>query len=297
MDIRYVQSFVAVLECGSIAKAARQLDLTSAAVAARIRALEEMLGVPLLRRSGRFVRPTAEGLRILENAHVVLRSVRDLQAVAQQVDGQTGELRLGVFVSAMTCILPPVLQRIYSRYPELAIFAEPGSSINLCHKVASGELDAAIVVEPQFAIPKTCEWHLLRSEPLVVVAPRKMKQRQAHELLQNEPFIRYSRSVSGGQLADRYLWDHGIHPRQRLEIDGLLAIVELVAAGIGVSLIPDWSSMWSPSLPVACIPLPGEAPVRKIGLIAARHAPSAALSKALAGEIADVLRKLGPAAR
>ena len=297
MDIRYVQSFVAVLECGSIAKAARQLDLTSAAVAARIRSLEELLGVPLLRRSGRFVRPTAEGLRILENAHVVLRSVRDLQAVAQHVDAQTGELRLGVFVSAMTWILPPVLQRIYSRYPELAIFAEPGSSINLCHKVASGELDAAIVVEPQFAIPKTCEWHLLRSEPLVVVAPRKMKQRQAHELLQNEPFIRYSRSVSGGQLADRYLWDHGIHPRQRLEIDGLLAIVELVAAGIGVSLIPDWSSMWSPSLPVACIPLPGEAPVRKIGLIAARHAPSAALSKALAGEIADVLRKLGPAAR
>ncbi|RYF57150.1 MAG: LysR family transcriptional regulator, partial [Comamonadaceae bacterium] len=63
MDIRYMQSFVAVVEGGSFAEAARRLDLTSAAVAARIKALEEELGVTLVKRSGRSVKPTASGVR------------------------------------------------------------------------------------------------------------------------------------------------------------------------------------------------------------------------------------------
>lgn len=265
MDIKYIQSFVAVVEAGSFAEAARKLDLTSAAIAARIKALEGDLGVKLVQRSGHSVKPTDSGMRILEGSRAVIRNIRDLRAMA--VDGdQPGELRIGCFVSALTNVLPPILKCLYERHPDASVFVTPGASVSLCGKVANGELDAAIVVEPQFSIPKNCQWQPFMEEPLVVVAPAHMANADAHELLATQPFIRYDRNIYGGQLADRYLRDHHIQPKQRLEIDGLLAIVSLVHEGIGVSLIPDWSSMWK-SLDVVRIPLPARAPVRRNGLI------------------------------
>ncbi|MDN7184142.1 LysR family transcriptional regulator [Caballeronia sp. SEWSISQ10-4 2] len=290
MDIRYIQSFVAVIECGSIAEAARRLDMTAAAVAARVHSLEENLGTPLIQRSGRTVRPTAEGVKVLESAQAVLRAVRDMRAVAQDGDAQVGELRLGVFVSAMVSVLPSLLQRVYAAYPHASIYVEPGASIELCRKVGAGELDVAIVVEPQFAVPKSCEWHALTEEPLVVVAPLALAGRDAHELLKTEPFIRYDRSVLGGQLVDRYLRDHNIHPRQRLEINGLLAIAALIDKGLGVSLLPDWPSMWSGGLAIARIALPDRAPVRRIGLVTARHSPHVSLARAFAREAVELFR-------
>lgn len=269
MDINYFQSFITVVEAGSFAEAARRLDLTSAAVAARIKALEDDLGVELVKRSGRSVKPTDSGMRILENTRSVLRQVRDIRAMATDRNNQ-GEFRLGCFASALTNILPPILKRVYGIHPEASIFVTPDASIELCRKVAAGELDAAIVVEPQFAVAKHCTWQKFMEEPLLVIAPAHMQGRAAHEVLVNEPFLRYDRSVYGGQLADRYLRDHALHPRQRLEINSLSSIAVLVHEGLGVSLLPDWSDMWQ-SLKIVQIPLPGRAPVRRNGLVWNRH--------------------------
>ena len=82
MDTRYLQSFVMVVDSGSFADAARRLNLTPAAVGARVRALEETIGTALVRRAGRTVRATEAGLKILNNARAVLRDVRDLKAIA-----------------------------------------------------------------------------------------------------------------------------------------------------------------------------------------------------------------------
>jgi DNA-binding transcriptional LysR family regulator len=121
----------------------------------------------------------------------------------------------------MTSLLLPVLKRLCARFPELNVFVATGSSVELYSQVSTGAIDAAIVVEPQFAVGKSCAWCALVEEPLVVVSPLEFFGRGAHELLRTEPFIRYDRSVRGGQLADKYLRDHGLRPRQRLEIDGL----------------------------------------------------------------------------
>lgn len=279
MDIRYLQSFVTVVEFGSLAEAARRLDLTPAAVAARVHALELELGATLIKRAGRSVKPTAAGIKILERSRSVVRDVRDLRAIASD-DASLGEFRLGAFASAMTSVLPPVLQRLYARFPELNVFVSPGSSVDLCRLVGSGALDAAIVVEPQFAIAKSCEWQSLVAEPLVVVAPNRLANHDAHELLRTEPFIRYDRSVLGGQLADRYLRDQGIRPRQRLEIDGLMPIAALVAQDLGVALIPDWPPLWRSTLEISRIPLPERAPVRHVGLIWGDHGPRVTLARA-----------------
>jgi DNA-binding transcriptional LysR family regulator len=283
MDTRYLQSFVTVAESGSFAQAARRLDLTPTAVAARIKGLEETLGLSLIKRAGRSVRPTEAGMRILERARALLRDARDLATLADD-EASFGELRLGVFMSAMTSVLPPLLKRVYDRYPSLSVFVMPGASVDLCRRVGAGELDAAIVVEPQFAIGKTSRWQSIMEEPLVVVAPAAMDGQDPHELLRTRPFIRYDRSVLGGQLADRYLRDHNIVPHQRLEIDSLLGVAALVDQGLGVALLPDWSSMWSIRYALARIPLPGRAPVRRVGLVWQSHGARARLAETLLEE-------------
>ena len=283
MDIRYLQSFVTVADSGSFAQAARQLDLTSTAVAARVKALEQTLGLSLIQRAGRSVRPTDAGLRILERSRALLRDARDLATLVDDT-APYGELRLGVFVFAMTSVLPPVLKRFYDLYPSLSVFVTPGSSVELCRQVGAGELDAAVVVQPQFSLAKTCRWQSLMEEILVVVAPAAMAGRDPLELLRTQPFIRYDRSVLGGQLADRYLRDHGISPHQRLEIDSLLGVAALVDQGLGVALLPDWSSLWSTRYELARIPLPGRAPVRRVGLVWQERGPRAQLAEAFLRE-------------
>lgn len=278
MDLRYVESFVTTVDCGSIAEAARRLDMTSAALAARLKALEEELGAQLVQRSGRSVRPTAAGLNILNSARTMLRQARDLRALANE-KVLLGELRLGTFVSALTTVLPPVLRRLYEKHPNLSVSVVSNASTELCRMVASGDLDAAVVVEPQFAIPKTCEWRTLMDEPLVLVVPRKLAGQNPLELLSTQPFIQYDRSVLGGQLADRYLHQQGITPKKRLEINGLMSIAAMVDQGLGISLLPDWSALWADGLSIEKINLPGKAPLRRIGFIWGAYGPHAPVAR------------------
>ncbi|NYT64339.1 LysR family transcriptional regulator, partial [Alcaligenaceae bacterium] len=119
-------------------------------------------------------------------------------------------------MSATTSLLPPVLTRLYAEYPELNVLVLPGTSADLCEQIANGSLDAAIAVQPPFALNKHCEWRTVFEEQMVIIGRPDQRHSDAHELLQNEPFIRYTRSVTGGQLADRYLRDHALHPKQRL---------------------------------------------------------------------------------
>jgi DNA-binding transcriptional LysR family regulator len=283
MDMQFLQSFVVVTECGSMAEAARRLDLTPAAIAARIHALEQQLGVTLLKRSGRAVKPTEAGLKILQLARSVLRDLRDLQALAAD-DSHLGELRLGAFVSALTSALPPVLRRLYQSYPALRVHVLPGASIDLCRRVANGELDAALVLEPQFSVAKSCRWERIAQDPLVVLAPAAMAGRDAIDLLRSEPFIRYDRATPTGQLVDRYLRNKGIWPRERIEIDGAMAIAALVDQGLGVALLPGSASLWARTASVTRIALPPPVPARPIGLLWTPDGPHAALATAVLQE-------------
>ena len=279
MDTQFLQSFVSVVEAGSLAEAARRLDLTPAAIAARVRALEQDLGTPLLRRAGRHVKPTEAGLRMLERARLVLRDVRDLRASASD-DAPLGELRVGVSVSALTGVMPPVLTRLYRRYPSLSVYVEPGTSSHLYHRTVGGHVDVAFIVQPQFALPKGYGWRTIVEEPLVVLAHPDVATNDAHQLMSQQPFIRYDRAAWGGRMADRYLRQHGIRPHERLEIDGLMAIASMVLEGLGVSLVPDWAPDWLDSIGIARVPLPDTAPVRRMGVIWATQTPHATLSEA-----------------
>ncbi|MGA3247917.1 MAG: LysR family transcriptional regulator, partial [Paraburkholderia sp.] len=240
MDSRYLQSFVYVVELGSIAEAARRLDLTPAAVAQRVKMLEQELGAKLVRRSGRTVGTTEAGERILDRARAVLHDIRDLKSDLNDASVLAGELRLGGTPTMMTSLIPDVLAELLARNPQMDIYLEPGTSVDLYRKVVSGDLDAAMLVQPLFDLPKSCDWRTFREEPLVLLTPASTQVSDVHEVLRSEPFLRYDRRVVGGQLADGYLRQHGIKPHQRCELDGLDAIAVLVDRGLGVSLVPDW---------------------------------------------------------
>jgi DNA-binding transcriptional LysR family regulator len=289
MDYESLRCFVSVVECGSIAEAARQLELSPNTLSARMQALERDVGTALVERSGRAVRPTAAGLRILEKARTLIAESDEVIALANDV-GPTSDFRLGLFPSAMPHLMPPLLKALYRDYPQLSVFVCPGYSPELFGKVVAGEIDAALVVEHQVGIPKSCDWQILLEEPLVVVAHNGIDpSRNPHEVLATEPFLRYDRRVWGGRLADRYLREHDIRPRQRLEIDGLMAIASLINQRLGVSLLPDWSAMWRGEDNLLRMPLPGKVPVRRVGFLWASRGPRADIAREVLRHATSVL--------
>jgi DNA-binding transcriptional LysR family regulator len=269
VDTQFLRTFVAVVDHGSMAAAARLLNITPAAVAQQIRTLERQMGAALIARAGRTVSVTEAGARILQRARDLLRDADHLRAVAND-DDAAGELRLGAGTTALTGVLPDILARLVARFPKISVFIQPGYSAELYRAVESGELDAAVVLEAPFDLHKTCGWHLLREEPLVVLAPESMAGRDPHELLATQPLIRYDRNQWGGRKADEYLRVAGIAPRERFELNALNAIAVMVDRGLGVSLVPDWAKPWPEGLKLVRIPLPHASEPRRIGIVWSR---------------------------
>jgi DNA-binding transcriptional LysR family regulator len=252
-----------------MAAAARVLNISSAAIAQQIHTLERELGVPLIVRVGRTVRMTEEGARILLRVRGLVRDLTDLRSIANE-SPISGELRLGAGPTVLAGILPGVLARMVAKFPKINVYIQPGYSAQLYGAVENGDLDAAFVLQAPYQLPKTCDWQLLREEPLVVLAPSRMAHRDPHELLANEPLIRYDRNQWGGRQADEYLQKVGIVPRDRFELNALNAIAVMVDRGLGVSLVPDWSRPWPEGLDLVRLPLPQDATPRRIGVIWSR---------------------------
>ncbi|MGX5730371.1 LysR substrate-binding domain-containing protein [Pseudoxanthomonas beigongshangi] len=269
MDTQFLNTFVTVVDRGSMAAAARELNITPAAVAQQIRTLERELGASLIARVGRTVSVTEEGSRIIQRARDLLRDVADMRSVAND-SAVSGELRLGACPTALAGMLPDILARMVETFPQINVFIKPGYSADLYRAVESGELDAAIVLQAPFSLPKTCQWQLLREEPLVVLAPAAMAGRDPHELLATQPLIRYDRNQWGGRQADEYLRTVGIVPHERFELNALNAIAVMVDRGLGVSLVPNWARPWPEGLDLVRIPLPNECVPRRIGMVWSR---------------------------
>jgi DNA-binding transcriptional LysR family regulator len=269
MDTRFIESFIAVVDHGSVAAAARRLRLTPTAVALRIRSLEEEIGAVLLVRSGRTMRPTQAGAAIIEKARGFAQDIRELRTLAAG-ELPVGELRIGAISTALLSVLPDVLSSLVRLYPKIEIYIVPGTSVDLYGRVVDGDLDAALLVKPPFELPKVCEWHTLREERLVALTHKSGAGRDAHDLLATEPFIRYDRSHWGGQLAEDYLRRAGITAQTRFELDSLEGIAALVSRDLGVSLVPDCSVAWPAGLSITALPLPLPAEPRQIGMLWAR---------------------------
>jgi DNA-binding transcriptional LysR family regulator len=281
MDTRFLQSFVAVVDCGSVADAARRLDLPATTVTQQMRSLEADVGCQLLSRVGRTVKPTVVGARIVEQAREVLKGVRELRSAASETELPAGPLRLGATPTALMGMVPALLRRWMSTHPNVQIYIEPGTSSKLLERVVDGNLDVAILVHPIFAMPKTCEWRMLRREALILLAPREMTVRNPLLTAAREPFILYDRKVVAGKMADEYLRSRGIKPKVRFELDGIEHIAQLVAEGFGVSILPDWPAVGKSDARTKRCPLPQPWPSREVGMVWSRSSVRSPLANAL----------------
>jgi DNA-binding transcriptional LysR family regulator len=199
-------------------------------------------------------------------------------------------LRVGAIASAQVSFLADAMARFRDDRPGWRIRVVPGVSLGLLGQVDSGELDLAVIIKPPFALPSELEWRTLVAEPFVLLVPKalargKGEARSWRELLRSEPFIRYDRTSFGGRLVDRFLRRARLNVRDVIELDELQGIVQLVARGIGVALIPDSAGLGKWPANVVALEL-GEATFqREIGLVLRpRHS-----RQAVAGALADCI--------
>jgi len=104
----------------------------------------------------------------------------------------------------LTGLLPDILTLMAEKYPQITVYVSPGTSVDLYPKVLAGDLDAAIIARPPFAIPKVCDWRPLREEPLIVLTPASTPMRDPHVILASEPFIRLDRRSWAGHCSETY---------------------------------------------------------------------------------------------
>ena len=212
------------------------------------------------------MRPTEAGHRLANRAQALLAELTGMRSIVGDHEGAL-ELTVGATNTMLNGPLPIVLDALVREHPAARIVVRSGLTSELYDQVLRGKLDAAVCLHPAFVLPKTLDWALLRKERLVVLAPQAWAHRDPHELLRDEPLIRYDRRLGGGQAAERYLRRAGIVPRERFEISSLAAIAMLVERGVGVSIAPDAATAWWPTLPVARLPLPQASESRRFGVV------------------------------
>ena len=212
------------------------------------------------------MKPTEAGIAILNRAREVLANIRDLESAA--LYGQlSGQLRLGATGSSTSGLLPKILKLLAKRYPQIEVYIVSANGGELYQRMLTGDLDAAIIPQPSFAIPKVFDWRVLREEKLIVLAAAGTHNRDPHDLLATEPFIRPRRDSWLGRMVEGYLRHAHIRPKDRFELDTLEAIAVMVDQGLGVSLIYDWAPPWPEGLSLRKLPLPENRFGRQLGLL------------------------------
>ncbi|MVW70352.1 MULTISPECIES: LysR family transcriptional regulator [unclassified Bordetella] len=278
MNTRLLHTLLAVHQHGSMAGAARRLNLTHGAVAQQIRALENELGVSLVRRAGKVVHLTQAAHRILDTSQRILDDIDALAALAN-TNELRGELRLGSGNTALVGKIPNILEVLAAQYPEIHVSVVSGQSSDFHTQVERGALDAAIAMQPMFTPSKGLGWHLLWEEPFVLIASRQHEGVDPHLLLERVPFIRYHRDSWAGQQIDAYLRQNNLRPRERFELASTETITRLVHKNLGVAIVPTAWNQWQ-SGSIISMPLKTPCKPRCFGLIWLRSSPRLQLIEA-----------------
>lgn len=237
MDFRYLRALLAFHRRGTIAAAAEEVHLSPAAVSVQLKLLEEHLGMDLFVRTGRSIRLTAAGYRVLPQAEKLVRAYDDLRRTPAQESVQ-GVIALGVVQTAMVGIFPAVVKRVMAEHPRLQIKVSVGTSPDLVAKVIAGVLDAAIANCPPSQLGDDFVVHRLYAEPFALVQNSRSVGTTLADSLQNQPYIALDRATWSGRKVEEILGSRGIHVEPSMELDSQEAILAAVRFGLGVSVLP-----------------------------------------------------------
>ncbi|WP_421906221.1 LysR family transcriptional regulator [Mameliella sp.] len=248
MDLRQIRQFIAVAEELHFGRAAQRLNMTQPPLSMSIRGLEEALGVQLFNRTRKSVSLTAAGAIWLDHARRVLAEAERLPAIARRAArGEMGELRLAFVSIASYSLLPNLVRRFRDAYPDVRVDLREATSDMQFEALAKGEIDAGIIIRPGEAFRPWLSHRPLPSEALVAVVPDRWAPTGAiaagsidFERIADAPLVFFPRHVAPAYydaVADHYA-EHGRPLRIYQEAIQMQTIIGLVAAGLGISLVP-----------------------------------------------------------
>ena len=235
---------------GSFSAAAEALSYTQSAVSQQIASLEAETGITLLERHPRGVRPTAAGKRLVEHTEGILAQLQAAEAELAAIAGlRGGQLRMASFPTAGATLMPLAIANFRARYPEVELMLAEGEPEEIVPRLSAGELDLALLFEFAGAqgrrrprVEGFKRVHLLK-DPMYLALPRehRLARRSAVRLqdLSEESWVQTSRASACARYVVRSCHAAGFEPRVSFESDNYQTVQGLVAAGVGVALIPE----------------------------------------------------------
>jgi len=289
LTLRHLRYFEALAHEGHFGRAAERCAISQPALSVQIRDLEENLGFALFERGPRQVRLTALGEAFAKRAHHVLRAVADMGdwAQAARAGGGIERLRLGIIPTIAPYLLPRLIRDLTRAYPEIDLHVRETVTPRLIGELQDGQLDAALVALP---IDEADLSELaLFSEEMVLVRPerdagappvRPDALEDMRLLLLEEGHCFRDQALSFCNISPT-------RPRDGLDGSSLSTLVQMVGAGIGVTLIPDMAvRVETRSAPVCVTRFEMPPPTRTVGLVWRKTNP---MADALA-RIGDIIR-------
>jgi len=243
LELRHLRYFLAVAETLHFGKAAAQLGMAQPPLSQQIKILESLVGHRLFDRTTRGVRLTVVGQYLLERARNILDRVdQDVEMARRLGRGQEGVLSVGFSGSVMFTRLPFVIERYRRLYPKVELRLQELATAEQMCALQQGVLDLGFLrdAEPDSAI----RIEPLLSERFVAILPKQHPLARCASLrpgdLRNEPFVFYARKM-GPRAFDRMIAcceADGFRPRIVQDTPQWPTAVRLIAAGLGVSIVP-----------------------------------------------------------
>jgi DNA-binding transcriptional LysR family regulator len=287
MELYQLEYFLEVARQRNFTRAAARLHLAQAALSEQIRKLEDELDTPLFQRGRRQSTLTVAGETLREHAESLLDRVATARRAVQAVVGlRGGRLVIGAIPSVSAGLLPAAVRAFRRRHPQVELFIVEGTSEFVAESVESGRVEMGIIQHPLPAGP--LEEKLLFSESFVILAaanhPVARRRRVDLASLAAEPFVFFKGRARDSALAACRA--AGFEPRLACESGELETVRALVAAGLGLALLPELAAQRA-SPACATVRLSGTKVERKLIAVTRRgHAVSPA-----AAEFEELLRK------
>ncbi|MFD1796561.1 hydrogen peroxide-inducible genes activator [Paracoccus aurantiacus] len=289
LTLKQLRYFEALARTGQFGRAAEDCAITQPALSMQIKELEAQLGAPLVERGARQVRLTALGHQFAARAREILRSVDELGDLARaDGDSLSGPLRIGVIPTVAPYLLPRLIQALHRQFP--ALDPQPRETVTqrLIEDLLESRLDIAIVALP-VSEPALHEVALFDEEFVLVrpladaekPVPNAEGLQQMRLLLLEEGHCFRDQALSFCKLPQP--------ARGLMEGSSLSTLVQMVGAGIGVTLIPEMAVEVETRLAsVSTAKLPRPAPVRTIGMVWRKSNPLADRFAQIAQIVAEI---------
>lgn len=240
MNLHLLRLFATVAETGSFSRAADVLSISQPAVSKGVRELERQLGLALLDRGGSPVVPTEAGTILARHAATLFAAERGAEAELQALRGLSqGRLHVGASTTIATYILPRLLGRYHEAYPSVQLKLTSANTRDIANLLVAKAVDIAFVEGP-IHIPGLAltPWRL---DALVVVAsPQHPLARrgavQVADLSAQRHIIR-ERGSGTREVTEAALREHGVLPRDTMEVGDTEAIMQVAAAGLGIAIV------------------------------------------------------------